>query len=155
MRNSRADIDEFLSAKRIVVAGVSRKPEDFSRTLFREFLHRGYEAIPVHPEAESIEDIRVRRRIDEVHPAPENLLIMLPPDEALGVVREAIEAGVRRIWLYGGATAGSASPKAIDLCDRAGVACIASECPFMYLPNSGWIHGVHRFFKILTGSMPR
>ena len=39
----RADIDEFLGRKRLLVVGVSRNAMDFTRIVFREFQQRGYE----------------------------------------------------------------------------------------------------------------
>ena len=43
-------ICNFLGHKRLAVIGVSRNSKDFSRVLFHEFLKRGYDAIPVHPD---------------------------------------------------------------------------------------------------------
>jgi uncharacterized protein len=43
------DIRDFLAHKRFAMVGVSRQPKDFSRSLFHEFLNRGYEAVPVNP----------------------------------------------------------------------------------------------------------
>ena len=46
---SRASVDGFLALKRLAVAGVSSKPADFSRAVFRKFVECGYDAIPVNP----------------------------------------------------------------------------------------------------------
>jgi predicted CoA-binding protein len=42
-------IDSFLSCRRIAVLGVSRNPRDFSRSVLRAFVERGYDAVPVNP----------------------------------------------------------------------------------------------------------
>lgn len=39
MATKRA-IDSFLACRRVAVVGVSRDPKDFSRTVFRAFVHR-------------------------------------------------------------------------------------------------------------------
>ena len=39
------EIRDFLSLKRIAVVGVSRNPKDFTRSLFREFVRRGYDVV--------------------------------------------------------------------------------------------------------------
>jgi predicted CoA-binding protein len=36
---SKRAIDSFLSCRRIAVVGVSRDPKDFSRAVFRAFVH--------------------------------------------------------------------------------------------------------------------
>ena len=46
---SKQAIDSFLSCRRIAVVGVSRDPKDFSRAVFRAFVERGYDAVPVNP----------------------------------------------------------------------------------------------------------
>jgi predicted CoA-binding protein len=55
MRNDRPAIDSFLKLKRIAFVGVSRKEADFSRALWKEFRERGYNLIPVNPNAGTID----------------------------------------------------------------------------------------------------
>ena len=43
--------NEFLAQRRIALVGVSRNPRDLSRTLFRELRRRGYDVVPVNPDA--------------------------------------------------------------------------------------------------------
>jgi predicted CoA-binding protein len=150
----RAIIDDFLAQRRLAVIGVSQQKNDFTRMLYREFLQREYDAVPVHPSAAEIEGRPAFPRIADVKPGVDAALVLVPGGKAVEVVRECIEAGVKRIWLYRAVTAGALSSEAVDLCDRHGVAVVAGECPFMFLPNSGAIHAVHSFFRRLTGSYP-
>ena len=48
-------IADFLAQRRFAMVGVSRNPGDFSRMLFREFLKRGYEVVPVHPDCQAMD----------------------------------------------------------------------------------------------------
>jgi len=41
---SKQAIDSFLSCRRIAVWGFPGNPKDFSRSLFRAFVERGYDA---------------------------------------------------------------------------------------------------------------
>lgn len=34
------------------------------------------------------------------------------------------------------------------------IAVVGGECPFMFLPDTGWFHGVHRFFRRLGRRLP-
>ena len=50
-------IQEFLGQKRLAIVGVSRKKQDFSRVLFREFQKRGYDVVAVNPSAQEIDGL--------------------------------------------------------------------------------------------------
>jgi predicted CoA-binding protein len=154
-RTQRADIDDFLAQRRIAVVGVSHDPKDFSRMLFRELMGRGYDLAPVHPRATEIEGIACARSVRDVTPSVDGALVMTSAKVSAEVVQDCAAAGVRRVWLYKGATAGAVSDEAVELCDRNGIAVVAGECPFMFLRGSGAVHGVHRFFKRLVGALPR
>lgn len=151
---SKRTIDEFLSSRRLAVVGVSRNPKDFSRAVYRAFLERGYEAVPVHPAGGEVEGRACARRVGEVQPPVEAALLMTPPAATDAVVRECAEAGVKRVWMHRGAGRGSVSPAAVALCREKGLDVVEGECPFMFLPRTGFAHGVHRFFRRLGGSLP-
>ena len=67
---SKQAIDSFLSCRRIAVVGVSRDPKDFSRQVFRAFVERGYDAVPVNAAGGEVEGRPVTRRVGEVQPPP-------------------------------------------------------------------------------------
>jgi hypothetical protein len=35
-----------------------------------------------------------------------------------------------------------------------GIEMVVGECPFMFLPNSGWFHHFHGFVRKITRSYP-
>ena len=61
-------IQDFLGQRRLAVVGVSRQPRDFSLALFRELRKRGYDAVPVNPEAERIDKQPCFARLQSVNP---------------------------------------------------------------------------------------
>lgn len=156
MRENSLDlIQEFLSKKRIAVVGVSRQAADFSRMLFRDLAARGYDVVPVNAKADGeIEKRPAARRLAEVSPAPEAVLVMTPDKESAQVLEQAAAAGVTLAWLYAGATSGAVSPEAVATGKRLGLRLVVGECPFMFLPSAGWIHGLHGLFRKVTGSYP-
>jgi len=151
---SKRAIDSFLSCRRIAVVGVSRDPKDFSRAVFRAFVERGYDAVPVNAAGGDVGGRRSATRIGEVQPAPEAALLLTPPAATGQVVRECADAGVKRVWMHRGAGQGAVSPEAVALCRERGIEVVDGECPFMFLPDTGWFHGVHRLFKRLGGRLP-
>jgi predicted CoA-binding protein len=151
---SKRAIDSFLSCRRIAVVGVSRDPKDFSRAVFRAFVERGYDAVPVNASGGELDGRPAARWVGEVQPPPEAALLLTPPAATGQVVRECADAGVKRVWMHRGAGQGAVSPEAVALCRERGIEVVDGECPFMFLPDTGWFHGVHRFFKRLGGRLP-
>lgn len=152
--NDRTLINAFLAEKRLAFAGVSRQPRDFSRVLFREMLGRGFELIPVHPEADEIEGLKACRSVLEIDPPPAGALLMNPPGESERIVEQCAQAGIGMVWLYRGVALGSVTPEALAAAERHGLRVVAGECPFMFLKDAGLIHALHRGFRRLTGTLP-
>jgi predicted CoA-binding protein len=152
---TRAAVEDFLKQKRIAIAGVSRRPQDFSRMMLREFLHRGYDAIPVNPNAGDMEGIRTKARITDIQPPPDAVLLMTSPEKADELVHDCAAAGVKRVWMHRGIGTSALSANAREFCRRTGITVIAGECPFMHFPNAGTVHKIHRFFRQISGRMPK
>jgi predicted CoA-binding protein len=151
---SKQAIDSFLTCRRIAVVGVSRDPKDFSRAVFRAFVERGYDAVPVNAAGGEVDGRRSASRVGEVQPPPEAAFLMTPPAATGQVVRECADVGVKRVWMHRGAGQGAVSPEAVALCRERGIEVVDGECPFMFLPHVGWFHGAHRFFRRLGGRFP-
>jgi len=71
-------IQEFLSCKRIAMVGVSSNQEEFSRTLMDEFIKRGYEISPVHPDADKIAGLDCSRTVAQIKEPPDAALVFTP-----------------------------------------------------------------------------
>ncbi len=140
-------VREFLASRRLALVGFSRNPKDFSRMLDAELRARGYDVVPVHPDAAEIDGRRAFPRVSAAEPPVEAALVLVPPQAALAVVRDCLDAGVRRIWLHRGAGRGSASPEAVALCAGSGVEPVVDLCPLMALPGAGWAHRLHGWWR--------
>jgi len=141
----REEIADFLGRKRIAVVGVSTDPRSFSRALFREFVTRGYDAIPVNPKAEGIE---VEGRcsyasVCDIDPSPEAVLIMTPAERTDEVVRDCAASGVYSVWMYRAAGPGAVSASAVEFCREHGIHVIPGECPYMFFEKCGLPHSLH------------
>jgi hypothetical protein len=111
--HGRKNTRVFMGQKRLAIVGVSRNPQDFTRVLFREFLKQGYDVIPVNPNATEVEGRKCFARVGDINPGVGSTLLMTPPVESAPVVRDAIEAGVRRVWLYRAAGKGAIHQDAV------------------------------------------
>jgi predicted CoA-binding protein len=152
---SLQEIQDFLDLKRFAFVGVSRQPKDFSRMLFREFLARGYQAVPVNPDASEIEGQPCFARLQEIQPPVEGVLFMTAPAVTDTLVRECPGAGIKHVWMYRAGGVGAATPDAIGFCESNGMGVIPGECPFMFLPGGAWYHRFHGLVKKIAGSYPR
>lgn len=153
---TRQQVDEFLGLRRIAVVGVSRNPKDFSYTLWQEFRQRRYEAVPVNPAADQIDGQACYARVQDIVPPVTGALLMTTPPVTERVVRDCAEAGIRHVWMYGGAAGpGAASREALDFCAANGIDVVSGQCPYMFLPDTPFFHGMHGAWKKLTGSYPK
>jgi predicted CoA-binding protein len=152
-RKSR--IDDFLAQHRFAIIGVSRNPRDFSRVLFREFLGRGYDVVPIHPQAGEMDGRECAASLAAVTPPVDSVLLMTPPSVTEALAQEFPAAGVRRVWMYRAAGAGAVSPNAVVFCEGNGIDVVPGECPMMFLPGTPWFHRMHGLIRRIAGSYPR
>ena len=153
--NTLERIEDFLGQKRLAIVGVSHKPQDFSRALFREFQKRGYDVVPVNPAAREIEGRPCFATVREVQPPVSTVLLMTPAAVTEAVARDCAGAGVQRVWMYrAGGSGGAVSSEAVRFCESQGISVIPGECPLMFLPGGAWFHRFHGWVKKITGSYP-
>jgi predicted CoA-binding protein len=149
------DVQHFLGLKRIAVAGVSRERNDFTRTLWSEFLKRGYDAVPVNPAAANIEGTPCFHSVQEIEPPVEGVLVLTSAAATGAVVADCAQAGVKDVWLFRLKGEESAKRDVMSFCKAAGMRVISDECPLMFLPETGAVHRFHGFCNKLFGLYPR
>jgi predicted CoA-binding protein len=153
--SSRKLIDEFLGFKRIAFVGLSSKSKDFSRSVFKEFLKRGYDVIPVNPKMNDIDGMTVYSKIQDIDPPVQGAFLMTPPEKTNEVVKDCFLSNITSIWMHRGVGKGSVSEEALQYCNENGINVVSGHCPLMFFPNANIGHKIHGFFKKLTGSYPK
>ena len=153
--SSMALVQDFLGQKRLAVVGVSRTPDNFSRKLFSELRDRGYDVVPVNPEADEIDGQPCFAHLRDVQPPVDGALLMTSPAASETVVEECASAGIRRVWMYRAAGAGAVSSEALRFCEAHGISVIPGECPLMFLPQGSWFHRLHGMVRKIGGRYPR
>lgn len=149
------EIQDFLALHRLAVVGVSRNPRDFTRLLFRELLDRGYDAVPVNPGVREMEGVACYASLVDVSPPVEGALLLTAPEVSEQVARDCARAGVHRVWFYRAAGRGAVNPYASEFCAQNGIRIVEGECPFMFLPETPWIHRMHGACRKLLGRYPQ
>lgn len=154
-RASMETIEDFLAQKRIAMAGISRDPANFSVKLFEELCRRGYDVVPVNPNAEQVQGRRCFARLQDIQPPVEAALLMTSPEATEAVVNDCAEAGIRRVWMYRAGGKGAVSRQAVQFCRERGIQVVPGQCPFMFLPDTAAFHRFHGFVHKITGRYPR
>lgn len=147
-KNTRTAIDHFIAQPAMAVVGVSRSGSRFGNTACRELRAHGYRIYPIHPVAHVIDGMRCYQGFEDLPERIDAVLVVVPPVQAVGVVREAAAAGIHDVWLQQGAE----SPAVLQTCDELGVTCISGECILMYAQPVSY-HKVHRWLWRLLGKL--
>jgi uncharacterized protein len=147
---------EFLTQKRIAVAGVSRRDAGHgANAVYRRLRERGYEVFAVNPEADAVEGDVCYRDLRSIPGEVDAVVIGTTPAAAEAVVRECHELGIARVWMHRGFGEGSVSETAADYCRQNGMSVIAGGCPLMFAPTSDLSHRAMCWFLNLRGAIPK
>jgi predicted CoA-binding protein len=146
---SRASIDRFLDRAAIAVVGVSRSGHGFGNLAARVLRQKGYKLYVVHPGADLIDGERCYRRLADIPDTVRALLVVVPPDQAVDVVRQAAAQGIRHVWLQQGAE----SAEVLRTCEELGLDTVAGECILMFAEPTG-VHKAHRWIWRRLGKVP-
>lgn len=144
MRTIPGPVAEFLAAKRIAVAGVSRSGKAPANLIFRRLAETGHEAIPINPNASELEGVRAYPDLSSIPGGVDGLLVATHPSVAAPLVREAVARGIRHVWFHRSFGEGSVSDEAVAACRAARIEPIVGGCPLMYC---GRVDFGHRFFR--------
>lgn len=156
MGTSLQSVEQFLGQRRVALVGLSHDPQHFSHTVYKELAERGYELVPVNPAhaGELLEGRPTLAHIADASPPVDAALIMTPAAASADAVHEALAAGVRHLWLYRAAGAGSVSPEAVAAAQQAGANLVPGECPLMFLRDAAWFHRLHGTINRWMGQYP-
>lgn len=147
---TRSAVEQFLAQRSLALAGASRSGKKFGNTVFKELTAKGYEVALVHPAAPDIGGHRCYPAVTELPHEVGGLVLVVPPDQTEGLVRQAASAGIRHVWMQ----QGSESPKAVEFCQANGINEVHGECILMFAQPSG-IHKFHGWVWRLLGKLPK
>lgn len=151
---ARLNIETFLKQRRLAMVGVARGEREFSRKLMDEFVRRGYDVVPVNPNAETIGGRECYARLQDIQPPVEAALLMVPRANLMDLLPDCRDAGIKQVWFYGINGPGDVSASALEYCDASGISVIPGYCPFMFFERTGFIHRLHGGIMKLMGTHP-
>jgi hypothetical protein len=115
-------IPDFVSERRWAVVGVSDDKYKFGRRIFESLRQAGYDVVPVHHQLKQLDDgTPVYASVKDI-PEPVAVVdLVVPPAATLGVLRDCVEAGVKKVWFQ----PGTENPESFRLAEENGIAIIA------------------------------
>lgn len=145
-------VEEFLTARRIAVAGVSRGKDSAANPVFRKLRDSGYEVFPVNPNTTFVEGVTCYPDLAHIPGELDAVVIATHPGVSAQIVQEAVWRGVSRVWFHRSFGQGSVSAAAVEACNKAGISCIVGGCPLMYCDP---VDPGHRCIRAVLGWIGR
>lgn len=127
--------DEFLSYKKLALVRLSAQTPVMGAKMNEELAPKGYDVSVVYLNSTGSD-----RTLHDVKDAVEGAIIAVPRSECAAAVREAIQAGIPRLWLQSGCD----SKEAVALCEEAEIPVVHGACVLMYAKPVTSIHAFHR-----------
>ena len=148
------DVESFLAGHRFAIVGASDDTKNFGRTIFTEMKAHGYEVVPVNPTAQAVAGVAAYPSLRDVPGDLDGVVVMVNASKSAAVVRDCVERGVDKIWLFKGLGGpGAVADDALAAAAAAGVTVIPGACPLMFLEPVGWFHRLHRAVRRHRGAL--
>ncbi len=144
-------IESFLSTKKLAIIGASRNPKKFGRHVYDALKEKGFTVYGVNPMAESLDGDPCYKDISSLPDEVDRVFIVTPPEKTADNVRQALDKGIRHIWIQ----QRSDTTEALELLKETDVNLIYNQCILMYAPPVKGAHKFHRFLNRLFGKYPR
>ena len=127
----------FQNHKNIAVYGMSSNFEKPAFTVPGYMIKQGYNIIPINPTADTILKRKVYRKLADIPEQIDMLNVFRPSDEALEVVKEAVErkkdkGDIKLIWLQ----LGIKNDEAKKLAEDNGIEFIQDKCIYVEHKNN-------------------
>ncbi len=157
MTTMKEAAEQFLSKKRIAVAGVSREAGGAhgGNPVYVRLRDRGYNVYAVNPNATEVEGDACYPNLKTIPGGVDAVVIATHPKDADSVMQDCIDAGIEHVWMHRGPGSGSVSASATTLGREAGLTVIDGGCPLMYGPTADVGHKMFKGVLSLVGRIPK
>ena len=105
-------IELFFTAPAFAVAGASTNRDKFGNKVLRCYIQNKKIAYPINPNEKKIEGISCFKNVADLPDEVQSLSIVTPPNITQQIVDDAIQKGIKNIWMQPGAENDEAIKKA-------------------------------------------
>ena len=160
MPNVDTLVQNFLAQKSIAVVGISTTRDSGCNLNYDKFKAAGYKVFAVSPNTTEFQGDPCYPDLKSIPEKPDAVFIFANPKVTEQVVRQAVEVGVKHIWMHcmmgtkPGLAEGttSVSQDAVRLCRENGIEVIPGSCPAQFL-NPDFGHKLMRGLWRLLGNL--
>jgi predicted CoA-binding protein len=121
-------ISDFVNRRVWAVVGASQDPAKYGNRIFHSLRNAGYTVYPVNPKGGELNGSAIYPTLVDLPQSPEVIDLVVPPPVTEEIVKEALELGLRRVWMQPGAE----SQKAIDYCHEHGIEVVHHACAMVH-----------------------
>ena len=107
-QQNTGDIDAFLAGEPFAVVGASTNREKYGNKVLRAYQQNNKAVHPINPRAAEVEGLKAYPDLASLPEVPHGVSIITPPAITEQVVRQAVELGIKHIWMQPGAESASA-----------------------------------------------
>lgn len=113
-RTLSQQIEQFLDGSPHAGAGASPNPQKYGNMVLRLYMDHGREVFPINPNADEIEGLKSYPDLKSLPNVPHGISIITWPAVTKTIVDQAIESGVKHLWMQPGAESKEAIQRAKD-----------------------------------------
>lgn len=110
-------VTQFLEEENIAVAGASQDRSKYGNQVVRALVEAGKRPVPINPKTDLIEGLKTFPELAASQRPVGAISIVTPPAVTEQIVQQAIELGIKKLWMQPGAE----SDKAIKAAQQAGI----------------------------------
>jgi uncharacterized protein len=85
--------------------------------------------------------------LDKLPGKVDAVLMEVPRERTVEVVKAAAELGVKHVWIH----MGSETPEALAVCEENGILARTGTCAVMYTQQGFSFHSIHKFLRKMSG----
>jgi uncharacterized protein len=110
-------IEAFLAGAPHAVAGASQDREKYGNKVLRAYIQQGRAVHPINPRADAVEGLTAFPDLAGLPETVHGVSIVTPPQVTERIVAQALQLGIRHLWMQ----PGSESDTAIEQARQAGL----------------------------------
>jgi predicted CoA-binding protein len=114
-------IELFFTSSSFGVVGASNDRKKYGNIIFRKYKEKGLTAYAVNPHESRVEDSAAFKNVKDLPADTKSLSIVTPPEVTEKIVRDAVQKGIKTVWMQPGAE----SDEAVAYAEAHGVHVIA------------------------------
>ena len=134
-------IEEFYDSDVFLLIGMSKKKSNFAWGIYKSLINSNRKVLALHPGGGEKNGVKFYKNIESLPEKPDACIVCTDLKKNDDLISELSESGIKRIWLQ----QGSYDKTVLEKTAQNGMEPITG-CVLMYLPESSFLHRVHRFF---------